>query len=461
MQHFNAIIIGSGQGGNPLAKKLAAKGWQVAVVEMVHVGGSCINVGCTPTKTMIASARTAFVARQAGKYGVNVPEVSINIEKILARKNEVVDSFRDGSQKGLEKTENLQLIFGTASFMDASTIKVETSEGDLTLTADKFFINVGTRATIPPIKGLDTIDYLTSTTLMELQTIPEHLLIVGAGYIGLEFGQMYRRFGSQVTILEYSDRLLSREDADIAEEILKFLKAEEIEVITNAQLTDVEKNGTSIAAKVKLKDNIKEFSFSHILISAGRTPNTDILNATAAGISLDKHGYIEVNDQLETSVKNIFAIGDVKGGPQFTHISYHDHHILYRNLVEGKSESYHDRLVPYTMFTDPQLGRVGITEDEAREKGLDVQVATLPLTSVARAIETGETFGLMKAVVETSSGKILGAAILGSEGGEVMTVLQMAMTGGVTWQQIKDMPIAHPLFAESLNNLFMSLEKDD
>jgi len=461
MKKFEAIIIGSGQGGTPLAKKLAQQGWQVALIEKQYAGGTCVNVGCTPTKTMIASAKVAYTVAQAGKWGVEVPNFKLMLSRVLERKNEVVKSFRQGSEKGLKKTENLSFIMGEASFVDSKTILVALNDGsEETLTAGKIFIDVGTRATIPDIAGLKEVDYLTSTSLMELEEVPEHLIILGGGYIGLELGQMYRRFGSQVTILEQGEKFLPREDEDIAAEVLSFLQAEEIEIISHALTTHVEKVGKNLKVSFQTGEEEKTITGSHILVSAGRTPNTDTLNLPAARVEMDKRGYIKTNGKLETSVAGIYAIGDVKGGPAFTHISYNDFLILYYNLVEGKDESIQDRMVPYTMFTDPQLGRVGITEKEARENNLNIRVATLPMAHVARAIETGDTRGLMKAIVDADTGKILGAAILGQEGGEVMSVLQMAMVGNITWHQIKDMIFAHPLYAESLNNLFMKLENE-
>ena len=462
MRHYNAVIIGSGQGGTPLAKKLAKKGWKTVLIEKESIGGTCINVGCTPTKTMIASAKTAYTVTQAEKYGVETTGLKINIDTILARKDKIVKSFRNGSQLGLEHTENLEVIFGTASFIGEKKLQVLLNDGgEVQLTADKIFIDTGTSAAIPAIAGLTETGYLTSTSLMELPQIPEHLLIIGGGYIGLEFGQMYKRFGSKVTILEYSQRFLSREDEDVADEVMKFLQAEEITIVTNVQVQRVHKNGDNIVANVVVNEGEKEILCTHILVAAGRTPNTDLLNLEAAGISTDERGYIITNDKLETTAKDIYAIGDVKGGPEFTHIAYNDYIIIYNNLIEGKEENIKDRLVPYTMFTDPQLGRVGITEQEGLKKGLNIKVAKLAMAHVARAIETGDTRGIMKAVVDAESGAILGVAIVGQEGGEVMSVLQMAMTGGITWQQLKNMVFAHPLYAESINNLFMQLEQSN
>lgn len=460
MKQYDAIIIGSGQGGTPLARKLAKQGWKTALVERRHVGGSCVNIGCTPTKTMIASAKAAYSVKTAEKYGIHTTGFSLDIQKVLARKNKVVESFNRGSQKGVEKTENLDLIFGTASFIGEKKISVRLNdEREETLTADKIIINTGTRAAIPAVEGLHEAGYLTSTTLMELNEVPEHLLIVGGGYIGLEFGQMYRRFGSAVTVLEHGPAFLSREDEDVAAEMKSILALEEIEVLTGAKLSKVEKNGKQTTATVAINGENKTITCSHILISTGRTPNTDDLNLSSAGIEANEKGFIQVNEKLETTSGNIYAIGDVKGGPAFTHISYNDYIILYNNLIHGREETIKDRMVPYTMFTDPQLGRVGMTEKEAREKRLNIKVAVLPMKHVARAIETGDTRGIMKAVVDAESGAILGVAILGQEGGEVMSVLQMAMMGGITWHQLKDTIFAHPLYAESINNLFMQLDE--
>ncbi len=459
MKHFDALIIGSGQGGTPLAQKLAKNGWKTALVEKDKVGGTCVNVGCTPTKTMIASAKTAYTVNGSAKYGILTKGFRVDINVIHSRKDKVVESFRNGSQNGLEKTENLELIFGLASFTGERKMKVVLSKGgEEEITADKIFIDTGSHPSIPDIEGLNETGYYTSTSLLKLQQVPEHLLIIGGGYIGLEFGQMYRRFGSRVTILEHNNRLLPREDEDIAGEVLKFLQEEEIDVLTNAEVIKVKKENGSIVVKIKMNKEERTVQCSHILVSAGRTPNTKDLNLKLTGVTVNERGQIIVNEKLETSAKDIYAMGDVKGGPEFTHIAYNDYIILYNNLLKSKNESTENRMVPYTMFTDPQLGRIGITEQEARKKGLKIKVAKLPMTHVARAIETGDTRGMMKAVVDADSGEILGAAIVGPEGGEIMSVLQMAMLGGITSQVIADMVFAHPLYAESLNNLFMTLK---
>ena len=461
MKNYDAIIIGSGQAGTPLSKKLAKEGWKTVLIEKDLIGGTCTNIGCTPTKTMIASAKRIYDCKKAKSLGVHTNEVTLNLEEVLKRKNQVVEQFRNGATEGLKKTENLDIIFGTAVFMGKKQLTVTGKDGAIAeLTADKIFIDIGARPSVPDIIGLKDVPYLTSTTMMELHELPEHLLIIGGGYIGLEFGQMYRRFGSKVTILEEGKRFLGREDADIADCIQKFLEAEEIEILTDAQVNTVKKEKDGIIAFLKTSDKERTIKCSHLLLATGRKPETDLLKTDVGGVKTDEHGFIEVNDQLETSVEGVYALGDVKGGPEFTHIAYNDYLVVYNNLIQGKKENYHNRLVPYTMFTDPQLGRVGITEEEAKKKGLEIRVATLPMKHVARAIETGDTRAMMKAIVDKESSTILGVAIVGEQGGEVMTVLQMAMAGGITWQQIRSMPIAHPLYAESLNNLFMQLDKE-
>lgn len=459
MTHFDAIIIGSGQGGTPLSKQLARLGWKTALVEKDLVGGTCVNVGCTPTKIMIASAKVAYLVSQAERYGIPTSGYSIDMAKVLDRKKQVVEKFRNGSQEGLQKTKNLQLLFGTAAFTGPKQVKVTLRDGgNMEMTGNKIFIDTGTRPAIPEIEGLEEAGYFTSTTIMEHTHVPDHLLILGGGYVGLELGQMYSRFGSKVTILEHGDQFLPKEDADIAEEVSKFLQAERISIFVSAEATRVQGKAGELRVTIKQKGEEKALNCSHILLAAGRVPNTGSLNVAAAGIRTDNHGFIEVNEWLETSAEDHYAIGDVKGGPQFTHISYNDYLILYHNLAEGKHESMHDRMVPYTMFTDPQLARVGITEQEARQKGYDVRIATLPMTHVARAIETGDTRGMLKAVIDAQKDTLLGVAVVGQEGGEIMSILQMAMMGGITTHQMQQMIFAHPLYAESLNNLFIQGE---
>ncbi|ASU32054.1 mercuric reductase [Mucilaginibacter xinganensis] len=460
MKQYDAIIIGSGQAGGPLAKKLAAAGKKTAIIEKRWVGGTCVNDGCTPTKTMVASAKMAYLAANSGPLGIKIKNFSVDMPKIKKRKDAIVHQSREGGQKGLEKTQNLDLIFGEAVFTGDKTITVKMNSGrQKELTADLFFINTGAKPFVPEIEGIAEIGYLDSTSIMELNQVPEHLLVIGGNYIGLEFGQMFRRFGSKVTVIEKSGRIVSREDDDISEELTKILEAEQITIHTNASVTKFKKKaGGKITATVNKGGQEEKIKCSHVLIAVGRTPQSAALNLASTGVKVDEQGFITVNDKLETNVQGIYALGDVKPGPAFTHISYNDYTIVYRNLIEKQKLSIKDRLVPYCMFTDPQLGRIGLSENEAKKQGIKYKVAKLPMAHVARAIETGDTRGFMKAIVDPETKKILGVAVLGQEGGEIMTVLQMAMAGGITYDQVRYFVFAHPLYSESLNNLFLGME---
>ncbi|MEO7211735.1 mercuric reductase [Mucilaginibacter sp.] len=461
MKHYDAIIIGSGQAGSPLAKKLANAGKKTLLVEKRFIGGTCVNDGCTPTKTMVASARLAYLAGRCNDMGITIRGYTVDLKQVKKRAMGIVMKSRNGSQAAMEKTKNLDLFFGEATFIDNKTISVNPKTGKARqFKAEQIFINAGCKTIIPTdIEGLDDIDYLTSTSILELEKVPEHLLIIGGNYIGLEFGQMFRRFGSEVTVLERSGRLISREDEDISTEITRILEDEGIKVLANSKAIKFKNKGKNqITATVKTGDKESKIKCSHVLIAVGRSPQTERLALDKTGVKLDVKGYIKVNDKLETSEPGIYALGDIKGGPAFTHIAYNDYTIVYRNLIEKQDLSIKDRPVPYCMFTDPELGRIGITEKEAKDQGLNVKVARLPMAHVARALETGDTRGLMKAVVDADTKKILGVAVVGTEGGEIMTVLQMAMEGGITYDRIRYCVFAHPTYSESLNNLFMALE---
>jgi pyruvate/2-oxoglutarate dehydrogenase complex dihydrolipoamide dehydrogenase (E3) component len=464
---YQAIVIGSGQGGNPLCIALAAAGLRTALIERKHVGGTCINEGCTPTKTMVASARVAYLARRAADYGVHAGNVSVDMQRVRQRKRDIVDTFRNGSQARIEKTPNLDLIFGEASFAGPKSVLVKLNVGgQRVLTGEKIFINAGARSAVPAIDGLKDVPFLDSTSIMELDVVPEHLLVLGGGYIGLEFGQMFRRFGSRVTIVQSSGQLLAREDPDVAAEVAAILQQDGIEIVLNARMARVTKgraqsgdmSGAQVHLMVHTASGPRDFDGSHLLVATGRTPNTDSLNVSAAGISIDKHGFIQVNAKLETSAAGIFALGDIKGGPAFTHISYDDFRILRTNLIENGSASTEGRMVPYTVYIDPQLGRIGISESEAREQNKSVRIAKMPMSYVARALETDESRGFMKAIVDSATNQILGAAILGIEGGEIMSMLQVAMMGKLPYTVLREATFAHPTLAESLNNLFLHFE---
>jgi pyruvate/2-oxoglutarate dehydrogenase complex dihydrolipoamide dehydrogenase (E3) component len=453
--HYQAIVVGSGQGGTPLCSALAGAGLRTALIERTHVAGTCINEGCTPTKTMIASARVAYLARRGGDYGVRTGQIDIDMLRVRARKRDMVESFRTRIQAELERTANLDLIFGEASFTAPMALRVRlTSGGQRTITGDRMFINVGARPFVPALDGLKDVPYLDSTSIMELAIVPEHLLIVGGGYVGLEFAQMFRRFGSRVTIVQSGARLLSNEDADVSDAIAAILEQDGINVLLNARATNVARRGDQIELTVRAGNDAPSLTGSHLLMATGRVPNTDSLNLAAAGVATDARGFVQVNEKLETSQPGVFALGDAKGGPAFTHISYDDFRILRTNLIERGNATIAGRLVPYTVFIDPELGRVGLTEAQARAQNKRIRVAKMPMTSVARAIEADESRGFMKAVVDATSGQILGAAVLGIEGGEVMSMLELAMVGKLTYEQLRDAILAHPTLAESLNNLF-------
>jgi pyruvate/2-oxoglutarate dehydrogenase complex dihydrolipoamide dehydrogenase (E3) component len=451
----DAIIIGSGQGGTPLAVALAGAGYQTALIEREHVGGTCINEGCTPTKTMVASARVAYLARRAADYGVRTGGLQMDMQRVRQRKRDIVASFRGGSQARLEKTPKLSLVFGQGKFIQRNAIEVTGKDGAVHVyEAQKIFINAGCRPVVPALQGLSDISYLDSTSIMELDAVPGHLLVLGGGYIGLEFGQLFRRLGSRVTIVQSATQLLGREDEDVAAEVLTILQQDGVEVLLNSRAESVAKSGHTIQLTVRSGKELRAIEGSHLLAAAGRVPNTDSLQLAVAGVAMDERGFIRVNEKLETSAAGVCALGDIKGGPAFTHISYDDFRIIRTNVIEKGSATTKDRLVPYTVFIDPQLGRVGITEADARAAKINFRVAKMPMSHVARAREVDESRGFMKAILDQGTGQILGAAVLGVEGGEIMTQLQLAMMGKLSCNVLKDAVFAHPTLAESLNNLF-------
>jgi pyruvate/2-oxoglutarate dehydrogenase complex dihydrolipoamide dehydrogenase (E3) component len=455
---YDAILIGSGQGGNPLAGALTAAGKKTALIERQDVGGTCINRGCTPTKTMVASARVAYLARRGADYGVDVGRIAIDMGRVRERKRAIVSSFRGGGEKRLEKA-HVELIRGEASFTGSQQIRVALrGGGERRLTAPQIFIGTGTHSAAPPIEGLDTVPYLDNESIMELDRVPEHLVIVGGGYIGMEFCQMFRRFGSKVTVVQSGPQLLSGEDQDVAAEVLKILRQDGIEILLNARTEKIKGSSGVVALTIASEGQALTIEGSDLLVATGRVPNTGALKPAAGGVDVDDRGYIRVNDRLETSAPGVYAIGDAKGGPQFTHIAYDDYRILKANLLDGGNRTVRDRMVPYAVFMDPQLGRVGMTEAQAQKSGHRIRVARMPMTSVARALEVDETRGLMKAVVDAETEEILGATVLGIEGGEVMAVFQMAMMGHLKYSVLRDAVFAHPTLAESLNNLFFHFD---
>jgi pyruvate/2-oxoglutarate dehydrogenase complex dihydrolipoamide dehydrogenase (E3) component len=455
VDQYEGIVIGSGQGANPLARALAATGSKTALIERQYVGGTCINYGCTPTKTMVASGRVAYLARRAGDYGVQVGKIEIDMGKVRERKRAIVQSFREGGERRIREAANLDFLQGEASFVDRNTLEIKVSGGQvLRIKGKTIFINTGCRPAVPPLYGLNEVPWLDSTSIMELDRVPEHLLVLGGGYIGLEFGQMFRRFGSVVTVVQRGRQLLAREDPDVAEAVAAILREDGIEIVLEAEAIRVGKAAdTSLRLTVKTPSGERVLTGSHLLVAPGRIPNVEALNLAAAGVATDSKGFIRVNEFLETNVLGIYAMGDVNGGPAFTHISYDDFRILKTNLIDGGKTSILGRLVPYTVFIDPQLGRVGLTENEARAQGLNFRVAKMPMTWVARALEVDESRGFMKVIIDAASGRIVGCAVLGIEGGEIMSMIQIAMMGNLTDTQLRNAIFAHPTLAESLNNL--------
>jgi pyruvate/2-oxoglutarate dehydrogenase complex dihydrolipoamide dehydrogenase (E3) component len=454
-EQFDAIVIGAGQAGVPLATALAQAGRRTVLVERAHVGGTCVNEGCTPTKTMVASARVAYLARRGAEYGVVTGDIRVDLARVRERKRSIVESFRGGSQARLESTDRLELLFGEARFTAERTLAVD----GRTLTAPLVFVNTGGRPAAPDVPGLDAVAPLDSTSIMELDRVPEHLVVLGGGYIGLEFAQMFRRFGSRVTVIQRGSQLLPLEDEDVAEAVLGVLQEDGVEVLLQAEARSAERledGGARVTVRTARGD--RTVVGSRVLLAAGRVPNTDRLDPRAAGIDTDAKGYIRVNERLETSAAGVYALGDVKGGPAFTHISYDDFRVIRANLLEGGRRTTGDRPVPYTVFIDPQLGRIGLTEREARKAGRAYGVARMPMSRVARALEMDEPRGLMKVLVDPGTGQLLGAAVLGVEGGEVMAALQLAMMGKLPYHSLRDAVFAHPTLAEALNNLFATLD---
>lgn len=458
MDFFDTIIIGAGQAGAPLSQALAKSGECIALIEEQFVGGTCINFGCTPTKTMVASAEVAYLAQRSQDYGVIVQDVSVEMKQVKARKNAIVKSFRESSRKRIIDS-GVELIKGTATFIDKKIVKIVTVDSQSrTITADKVVINAGGRPRIPNIEGLSEVSYLNSTSIMELESVPEHLIILGGGYIAIEFGQMFRRFGSEVTIIQHSDQLLGREDADVAEMIQSILEEDGIKVTLNTHTTAVEKDGDKgVRLIADTPQGQITLNGSHLLVAAGRVPNSDRLDLDKTFVETDQRGFIKVNGRLETNIPGIYATGDIKGGPAFTHIAYDDFRILKANLLEDANFSMENRLVPYVLFSDPQLGRIGLSEKEAQDRKINYQVAKIPMNYIARALEVDRPRGFIKALVDPDSQMILGAAVLGFEGGEIMAMLEIAMMGELPYPKLRDGIFAHPTLAEGLNTLFASL----
>lgn len=454
-QSFDAIVIGAGQAGPPLAGRLTAAGQTVAVIERKLVGGTCVNYGCIPTKTLVASAHAAHLARRGADFGVGTGEIDIDMAKVKARKDEVMLADRHGVEDWLQGMDGATLIRGHARFVDPHTVDVD---GQL-LRADRFFLNVGGRAVIPEFPGLDGIDYLTNVGILDLDELPGHLVIVGGSYIALEFAQMYRRFGARVTVIEKGPRLTSREDEDVSATIAEILRAEGIEVVLNA--TDIRFTKQDSGFEVTPRDGADPIAGTHLLLAVGRMPNTDDLGLGNAGVDVDRRGYIVVDDQLRTTAQHIWAMGDCNGKGAFTHTSYNDFEIVAANLLDDDPRRVSDRVTTYALYIDPPLGRAGLTVDQVRKSGRKALVGKRPMTKVGRAVEKGETQGFMKVVVDAETEEILGAAILGVGGDEVVHSILDVMTAKLPYTAISRTMHIHPTVSELVPTMLQELKPLD
>ena len=453
--HYDAVVIGTGQAGPALAVRLAKAGRKTAIIERKLFGGTCVNNGCIPTKTLIASARAAQVARTAARWGVVVPPgVRVDMAAVKARKDAVVRQSRDGVADWLKGTPGVTVIEGHARFEGQHAVRV----GDRLLEAPQIFINVGGRASVPAITGIADVPHLDNVTMMDIDTLPRHLVIVGGSYIGLEFAQMYRRFGSEVTVVEMMSGLIAREDPEVSAAIKDILEAEGITIRLKAECLAVRREGDGVAVGVECDEEPREIVGSHLLLATGRRPNTDDLDCERAGIVLDKRGYIVVDDLLQTNVAGIWALGDVNGRGAFTHTSYNDYEIVAANVLDGETRRVTDRVPTYALFIDPPLGRAGMTEREVREKRINALVATMPMTRVGRAKERGETAGFMKVLVDADTKRLLGAALLGIEGDEVIHMLLDIMYARAPYTVIQRAMHIHPTVSELIPTLLERLE---
>lgn len=455
MPNYDAIIIGAGQSGPALARRLAAAGRKVAIIERKLFGGTCVNTGCTPTKTLAASAYVAHAARRAADYGVEIEgAVTIDMKAVKARKDAVVATFRNGVEHSLKTLQGCTVYQGHGRFVAAKKIAVNDAE----LSADQIFINVGARATIPPTPGLDQVPYLTNSSMMDIDFLPSHLMILGGSYIGLEFAQTYRRFGSKVTVIEFGPRLIAREDEDVSHAIADFLKEEGIDVRVDSRMVSVEKQGNAIAAKVESSGRMSQITGTHLLVATGRRPNTDDLGLDKAGVTTDAHGYIRVDDQLRTDAPGIWAMGDCNGRGAFTHTSWNDFEIVAANLLDNDQRRVSDRIMAYALYTDPPLGRAGMTEAEARKAGKPALISTLAMKDVMRAYEKGETKGFMKILVDRDSKQILGASFLGLEGDEVIHCVLDIMYAKAPYTVMQRAMHIHPTVSEFIPTMMDRLK---
>ena len=451
---YDAIIIGTGQAGPFLAHRLAAKGMKIAIIERKLFGGTCVNTGCIPTKTMVASAYAAHLARRASDYGVDTGAVSVDMKRVKARKDEVSGNSRAAVENGLKSLQNCTVYRGHARFESAHEVSV----GAARLTAGQIFINVGCRATVPPLPGIEEVPYFTNTSMLDIDFLPRHLVIVGGSYIGLEFGQMYRRFGSEVTIIEMGPRLIQREDEDVSAAIREILEREGVNIRLNAKCVSLAQRGNETFAHADCEDGPPDIGGSHVLLAVGRRPNTEDLGLEKAGVATDPRGYIVVDDQLRTSAPGIWAMGDCNGKGGFTHTSFNDSEIVGANLLDNDPRRVSDRITAYALYIDPPLGRVGLTEAEARKTGRPALMGKRPMTKVGRAIEKGETQGFMKIVVDAETRHILGAAILGVGGDEAIHSILDIMYAKAPYSVIQRAMHVHPTVSELIPTMLGELQ---
>lgn len=453
MQEADVIVIGSGQAGTPLATRFAARGATVVLVERKYVGGTCVNYGCTPTKTMIASAQAAHDARRADRLGVHTGPVTVDLHAVVDRKERMVEQWREGVQKQIDEAgERLRLVRGHARFVAPRELEVAGER----FRGERVIIDVGARPREPSLPGLNTIPWLDNGSALSLRTLPERLLVLGGGYIGCELGQMWGRLGAEVTIVDRSPHLLGREDADVAEALAQAFREEGIELHVGVDAAGVERDGAGL--RLRLEDG-DEISGSHLLVAVGRVPNTDDLGCDAGDVELDEGGHVQVDERYRTSAEEVYAVGDVTGGPQFTHTSWDDGRILFDLLTGAGERTRDDRLIPSAVFTDPQVGRVGLSEREAEEQGIAYECATMDFAKVARAKETGREAGLLKVLVDPASEHILGGVVVGAEAGELVHVLAALMSAGASARALVEMEVAHPTYAEGVQQALMKLER--
>lgn len=452
---YEAIIIGTGQAGPSLAARLAGAGMKTAIIERKLFGGTCVNTGCIPTKTLVASARAAHVARRCAEFGVLLANpISVDMKRVKARKDVVVARSNQGVEKWLKGLDKLTVYEGHARFEGPHSVRV----GEERLEADRIFVNVGGRASIPQMPGVESIDYLTNSSMMEIDSLPEHLVIIGGSYVGLEFGQMYRRFGSEVTVVEMGQRLIQRDDEDVSTAVKEILENEGIKFRLESECVGVEKRRDDVVVRVDCKSDDREVVGSHLLLATGRRPNTDDLGLEKAGIDTDKRGYIIVDDQLRTNVPGVWALGDCNGKGAFTHTSYNDFEIVAANLLDDDPRRVSDRILAYALYIDPPLGRAGMTESEVRASGRKALIGKRPMTKVGRAVEKGETQGFMKILVDAETEEILGAAILGVGGDEVIHSILDVMYSRKPYTVIKRAVHIHPTVSELIPTMLGELK---